>query len=157
MIKRNLRLRAATILCLAVLGCGPSYEVVDHVYDPDQSDLENLLGEWVCVDAVTAGKPAPDLVGGAIEFEKDLIYLKAQPRNNKWVQSGYVLETEQDPKRIVINATPHGAGIPRVWVELYRFEDGSLVISRTGDHEVPYSFDSTPETGYSLLTYKRVK
>jgi len=157
MICQHPTLFALCVGLLTSIGCGPSYEIADYEYDPQKSDLENLLGEWVCVEATKAGAPAPDLVGKAIEFQEEMVYMRAHPRDDGWIQTGYVLETENEPKRLVMNATPYGVGTPQLWIDLYRFEKGSLVLSR-GEHQVtPLSFESNADNGYSLLVYKRVK
>ena len=142
---------------VATSGCGPSHVVVEHSYDTTKSDKENLLGEWVCVESVKGGATVAERIGKAMRFNADdTVYQMKVPKNSEWITSGYLLETDLEPKRLLINATPVGSVMPQGWWYLYRFENGGLTLYGGELNSAPLDFDD--DSGqFAREVFKRVE
>lgn len=151
--------RTSLLICACLLvGCGSRYDVVEYRYDSSKSELENLQGEWVCVQVTRSGNVKTDCGKRCLQFQNDTVIMRRNAHSKSGVVTSFRLDSDGLGKSLICNFALHGSQFQNVAIDLYRFHDGALEICSTSRlNDRPKQFSSTIENGYRIERFLRVR
>ena len=142
---------------LVLTTCWAAVWAVSFCQAQEQGDKVKLAGIWTCSTAVIDGKPLAKEAAEALRLTLTADRYKTERGDQVLFDSTYTVDAAKNPKTIdMVGTEGNLKGQPALGI--YKLDGDTLVICYVmPGKERPTAFESKPESGVYLVTWKRTK
>lgn len=123
----------------------------------DESGRGEIQGVWNCTSATIDGRPLAEETAKTLKLTLTADRYKSERGDQVLFDSTYSVDAKKNPKQINMVGT-EGELKGKAALGIYKIDGGTLTICYVmPGKERPSDFDSQPQSGVFLVTYKREK